>query len=138
MILRCRAAGHSRLCSLALTALLALAALGCQGRGDVSGKVTSRGKPLVFGTILFVGSDGILRQSNLAKDGSYAVHGVRTGEARVAVHSPNPRRITVLEGPPYPNVPGWFAIPKHYESIDTSGLTYTIKGGSNMIDIELK
>jgi len=136
--LSCRAPGPSRCRTLALSAPLALAALRCQGRGDVSGKITFQGKPVVFGTILFVGSDGILRQSNIEKDGSYAVRGVRTGEARVAVHSPNPRRITVLEGPAYPDVPGWVALPKKFESIDTSGLTYTVHRGSNMIDIELK
>jgi hypothetical protein len=61
---------------------LALGAAGCQGTGDVSGKVTFQGKPLVFGTVLFEGSNGALRQGNIEKDGSYVVSGVATAEAK--------------------------------------------------------
>ncbi|HEV3260307.1 MAG TPA: hypothetical protein VG013_25860, partial [Gemmataceae bacterium] len=41
--------------------LLVIIAVGCQGKGDVSGKVTYKDKPLVFGTVLFEGNDGSLR-----------------------------------------------------------------------------
>jgi hypothetical protein len=125
--------------------LLALAA-GCQGKGDVSGTVTYEGRPLVFGTVLFEGSDGGLRQSNIGTDGSYTVRGVATGEAKVAVSSLNPNSSDFIaiqrEGgkkpPPRPEVRGWFPIPKKYDAPYTSGLTYPIKRGENKIDIELK
>ncbi len=123
-------------------ALLALTAIGC--RGNVSGKVTYKDKPVVFGTVLIQGRDG-LRQGNIAPDGTYSVRDVATGEARVAVNSPNPKGIQLYPNKnpqykqePYPDVPGWFALPKHYEAVESSGLTYTIKGGSNTINIELK
>jgi hypothetical protein len=67
---------------------------------------------------------------------------VSTGEAHVAVNSPNPKGITLLskkkEPVSYPEVPGWFAIPAEYRTPAKSGLVYTIKGGENKIDIELK
>jgi hypothetical protein len=124
--------------------LLAALILGCGGRGDVSGKVFYHSKPLVFGTVLIQGSDGIPRQGNIEQDGSYYVSAVATGEAGVAVNSPNPKSITLTyknpnkKPEPYPDVKGWFSIPKQYEKPSTSGLIYTIKRGENNIDIELK
>ena len=125
---------------------LALVAAGCQGKGDVSGKVTFEGKPLVFGTVLFEGSDGSLRQGNIERDGSYSVSGVATGEAKVAVSSLNPtssdfqriQREGRPQPPPQPEIRGWFPIPDQYDAPYKSGLTYTIKPGPNTINIELK
>src|SRR5438105_1766209 len=71
-------------------ALLALAAAGCGGRWDVSGKVSYQGKPLVWGSVQFEGSDNLIKQANLNPDGTYSVTGVATGEAKVAVSSINP------------------------------------------------
>src|SRR5262245_15296898 len=82
-------------------------------------------------------------QSGRVADGSYTVRDLAVGEARVAVNSPNPRSIVLVPNKdpskkqePYPDVPGWFAIPAKYENQDTSGLTITIKGGWNKIDLE--
>ena len=125
--------------------LLALVAAGCGGRGDVSGTVSYKGKPLVFGTVLFEGSDGSLRQGNIASDGSYFVSGVAPGEAKVAVSSQNPKssdfvplvRESGKPRPPKPEVKGWFPIPEKYDTPFKSGLTYTVKRGANKIDIKL-
>jgi hypothetical protein len=124
----------------------ASAAVGCGGRGDVTGKVTYRGRALVWGTVQFEGSDGMLRQGNIKGDGTYSVQGVAAGEAKVAVSSINPSSADfqprVVEGkappPPRPKVEGWFPIPERYDTPHKSGLTYTIKSGPNTIDIELK
>lgn len=124
--------------------LLALVVVGCSGRGDVSGKVSYNGKPVVFGTVLILAKDRS-HQGEIKTDGSYSVSGVAVGTVRVAVNSPNPKKIELypnknpeFKQDPYPDVPGWFAIPKQYEAVETSGLTYTVNGGSNTIDIELK
>jgi hypothetical protein len=131
---------------LALPGVVLLAtAIGCQGRGDVSGKVTYNSKPLVFGTVLVHGQDG-LRQGAIQRDGSFTVRGVKVGEARVAINSPNPKSIQLIppkpvvktKQEPFPEAPGWFRIPNKYEDVKTSGLTYTVRGGSNAFDIELK
>ena len=126
-------------------AVLALAA-GCGGRGDVSGKVTYQGKPLVWGTVQFECSDGMLKQSNINSDGTYSVHGLATGKAKVAVSSINPKSSDFqprqAEGrpppPPRPEVKGWFPIPDKYDTPHQSGLFYAINSGPNTIDIDLK
>jgi hypothetical protein len=123
--------------------VLAALLVGC-GRGNMSGKVTFNSKPVVFGTVLVHGKDG-LRQGAIQPDGSFTVRDIAAGEARVAINSPNPKGIQLYPNKnpkykqePYPDVPGWFPIPKQYEDVQTSGLKYTIRGGSNAIDIELK
>jgi hypothetical protein len=133
---------------LGVLAVLVLAAGGCQGKGDVSGKVSYKGKPLVWGTVTFEGKDGGLHYGNIGRDGSYSVSGVATGEAKVAVSSINPKSSDFVpmqrEGskkpppPPRPEVKGWFPIPEKYDAPYKSGLVYTIKRGENTIDIVLE
>jgi hypothetical protein len=126
--------------------LLVLAANGCGRTGDVSGKVTYKGKPLVWGTVQFEGSDKLIKQGNIESDGTYSISGVATGEALVAVSSINPKssdfQARQAEGgpppKPQPEVKGWFPIPEKYNTPFKSGLTYSIKAGENKIDIELK
>jgi hypothetical protein len=125
--------------------LLALAVAGCQSRGDVSGTVTFKDKPLVYGTVLFVCSDGASVQAMIQKDGTYSASGLAIGDAQVAVNSPNPKSIGIFttwkdpaKKPPPLEVPGWFAIPARYGDAVTSKLTVTIKGGANPFDIALK
>jgi hypothetical protein len=135
--------GGIRWSSIAGAVLVALSMVGCAGRGNVSGKVTYQNKTVPWGTILIEGSDGGHRQGSIEKDGTFYVEDLATGEAKVAVNSPNPKSITMMakgDRPPqkFPDVPGWFAIPTKYEAVDKSGLVYTIKKGENKIDIELK
>jgi hypothetical protein len=127
-------------------ALLPLVALGCAGKGDVTGRVTYKGKPLVWGTVQFEGSDRLVKQGNINPDGTYTVQGVATGEAKVAVSSINPKSSDFVpmqrEGmkppPPRPEVKGWFPIPEKYDAPYKSGLTYPVRRGENKIDIELQ
>jgi hypothetical protein len=141
-----RALVHSRWRPFVVLSFLTLVAFGCERKGDVSGKVTYKNKPLVFGTVQFEGKDGIIRSGNIERDGSYTVSGVATGETKVAVSSRNPKSsdFTPLqrEGgpklPPRPDYPGWFPIPEKYELTFKSGLIYAIKSGANTINIELE
>jgi hypothetical protein len=142
---RCSAPSRSFFRSTTALVLLPLAALGCAGKGDVSGRVTYNGKPLVWGTVQFEGSDKILKQGNINSDGTYTVQGVATGEAKVAVSSINPNssdfQVRQAEGgpapKPRPQVKGWFPIPNKYDAPHTSGLTFPVKRGENKHDIEL-
>jgi hypothetical protein len=125
---------------------LALLTFGCAGRGDVSGKVTYHGKPLVWGTVQMEGSDNLLRQGVINSDGTYVVRNLAAGEARVAVSSINPKSgdfQPIIKGtqkppPPRPEVKGWFPIPQEYQDISKPKLTFTVKSGQNTWDIELK
>jgi hypothetical protein len=129
-----------------VSALLALLALGCGGRGDVSGKVTYKGKPLVWGTVQIEGSDKLVKQGNISSDGTYNVQGVAAGEAKVAVNSLDPTS-AAFQARQSPNAPtpkrrpeikGWFPIPEQYQDLSKPKLSYTVKSGQNTIDIELK
>jgi hypothetical protein len=130
----------------AALAFLALAAVGCGGRGDVSGKVSYQGKLLVFGTVQFEASDKTIKQANIEPDGSYSIPGVPVGEAKVAVSSDNPKGSNFQplqrEGQPppkpLPEVKGWFPIPPGYQDLSKPKLTYTVNRGKNTYDIELK
>ena len=143
-----RSAPARRLFSRAalVAALVTLLTLGCGGRGDVSGKVTYNGKPLVFGTVQFEASDKTIKQANIEPDGSYSIPGVPVGEAKVAVSSDNPRssafqplqREGLPPPKPMPEVVGWFPIPTKYQDLSNPKLTYTVKGGNNTYDIDLK
>jgi hypothetical protein len=127
-------------------ALVTLLTLGCGGRGDVSGKVTYQGKPLVFGTVQMEGSDNLLRQGVINSDGTYAVRNVAAGEARVAVSSQNPNSSDfkpIIKGgqkppPPRPPVKGWFPVPEGYQDISKPKLTFKVNSGQNTWDIDLK
>jgi hypothetical protein len=112
----------------------------------VSGKVSYKGKPLVFGTVQFEASDKTFKQGNIDRDGSYFIEGVPAGLAKVAVNSPNPKsgdfQPLQREGrpppPPRPQIPGWFPIPAEYQDLSKPRLTYTVRSGPNTFDIELK
>jgi hypothetical protein len=142
----CSAPVRSFIRPVVAVALVALAATGCGGRGDVSGKVTYKGKPLVWGTVQFEGSDNVVKQGNINNDGTYSVCGVATGEARAAVSSINPKSSDFQQRMPVrapranarTEVKGWFPIPEKYDTPFKSGLTYTVKRGQNTIDIDLK
>jgi hypothetical protein len=135
---------------VAASTLLACAVLGCQGRGDVSGMVMFQKKPLVFGTVMVVGSDGQIHQGNINADGSYTVTGVSLGEARIAVNSRAPDAPVVRKSE-YKEDPNsetarqraalkaqWFPIPAKYGDPNTSGLTLEVKRGTNAHPIELE
>jgi len=122
------------------------AGAGCARQGDVTGKVTQNGKALVWGTVQFEGSDHLIKQGNIDPDGTYFVEGVATGEAKVAVSSINPQSADFQqrrgEGRPPPKprpvVKGWFPISEQYSDLSKAKLSYTIKGGQNKFDIDLK
>jgi hypothetical protein len=77
---------------LVVLPFLALAS-GCSpGVCDVSGKVTYQGKPVVCGTVIFVGPDGMTKAANINQDGTYLVKAVGVGHARVGVVSQDPAR----------------------------------------------
>jgi hypothetical protein len=59
---------------------------------DVTGTITHRGKPVVCGSVIFVGPDGMTKVSNLSHDGTFRVTGVGVGRAQVAVISQDPAR----------------------------------------------
>jgi hypothetical protein len=56
----------------------------------VSGKVTHKGRPVVYGTVTAIGSDQATYYATIQLDGTYSVPGVPVGPAKFAVYSPDP------------------------------------------------
>src|SRR5262245_4477953 len=85
-------------------ALLALSMIpGCGAKtGDVTGKVYYKGKVVTSGFVTMVGSDGISRQTEISEDGTYKIANVPTGDAKVAISSPNPDLAKGPGGRPQP------------------------------------
>lgn len=70
---------------------LVLVLSGCGGgTSKVRGKVTHKGKPVVWGTVTLVGQDGIYRDGDIDLNGNYEIADVPTGPVKIAVNSPNP------------------------------------------------
>jgi hypothetical protein len=127
--------------------------VGCSAStGEVTGTVSCRGKSVTSGTVMIVGSDGLVYYGSIEDDGSYCVFKVPTGLAKMAVLSPGPEMIGLHI--PIPAKPGferkavprtfrgdpkkWFPLSDKYREFDTSGLTVTVTGGVNEHDISLE
>jgi hypothetical protein len=149
--------------------LATLCANGCGGaHGNVSGKVTSRGQPVVIGSVVMIGSDTIPLTGAIDANGNYAIPDVPAGLVQVGVVSPDPgipaKRASVMAIIAKANAKGkasgkgdiadmaspgvaadaarakkkWVRLPKDVEFPDRSGITTTIQSGENTFHIELK
>jgi hypothetical protein len=79
---------------LAVLLLCALPFVEFPGGTTLTGTVTSRGKPVVFGTVTVLTADNRTFFVPIRADGTYTLKGLPTGVAKVAVSSPNPRPVT--------------------------------------------
>jgi hypothetical protein len=116
--------------SLILAATLMLAGCG-PGRGDVSGIVYFKNKPLDGGTITFYDEYNGVASSAIKQDGSYAVTHVATGTAKIAVASPMAIRMTGIP------VAETKQVPPKYADREKSGLTCKVVSGTQEHKVEL-
>jgi len=135
--------------------LLSSTCAGCSSKGIVSGKVTYRGKPLPAGTVIFVTQAGGGFSANI-RDGEYRVERLPEGPAKIAVSTPANTAhlkglIAKMQPPPEmrkkarPDQPAeeppadvpTVQIPARFQDPEKSGLTYTVKSGSQKYDIDL-
>jgi hypothetical protein len=135
-----------------------LLAVGCSGKGVVSGKVQYKGKPVLGGSVSLIPATGGAMSSPIEEDGSYTIRDVPPGTAKITVETESFR-------PPVPprGVPGvsseymkksleqmnpgmndpqrakrYVQIPAEYSDPDKSNLTCTVKGGKQEHNIDLK
>jgi hypothetical protein len=124
------------------TAALVLA--GCSRSGlesSVAGSVTLDGKAMTLGGVVFVPEPGRGNPSagTIGRDGNYVLKtsnapGLNAGKYRVSVNAldtPNPPPGVRDTTPPKQ------LVPEKYTNIETSGLEYEVKPGSNTINIDL-
>ena len=138
-----------------LAAVVMLSSAGCGPApvGVVTGEVAYKGKPVVYGSVMVIGSGKLPHYGEIKPEGNYTVEGVPLGDARLTVTSPDPR-IPAPSGPdkstgksvqdtvdtswrPAVDARKWFAIPSKYGDPAHSGLTIQVKAGSNRYDIAL-
>jgi hypothetical protein len=125
---------------------LALASAGCEPtKTTASGTVTFRDKPVTWGSIALVASDGVTYPGVLQADGSFRIPGVPVGPARVLVRNPDEppvvkRRVTQVPGPfaddrkvspflPAGPVEERAVIPEKYADPARSGLSVEVRPG---------
>jgi hypothetical protein len=132
--------------------LLLLIALmtGCGRSTTASGTVAFRGRPVIHGSVIFVGADKVAHSGVIAADGVYTVENLLPGSFSVAVVSRDPSHgRSILRGHKSESSGnagpagkaksnGWFPLPSQYESAATSGLSCTLGAGKVKYDIELK
>ena len=78
---------------LVVILLCALPFVELPGATTLTGRVTSQGKPVVFGTVTVITSDQRAHSVPIQPDGTYALKGVPRGPVKVAVSSPNPQPV---------------------------------------------
>ncbi len=143
----------------ALSTLCALAGCGGSGSGTVEGRVTLDGRPVAAGRVSFRSADGKnTAVAKIAPDGSYRVLDVPCDAMRVSVNPLDKFERIKLQrdaggakskgearGPEAQAKQSDIAealeaamnVPEKYRNPDTSGLTLTVKSGTNTYDIEI-
>jgi hypothetical protein len=118
---------------------------GCGGtyNSHAEGTVTLDGKPLSFGWVAYhAKSGGPAAYSPIEANGSYSIRtgsevGLPSGDYQVTVTANEaPTQMKSKDGGPMPT--GKQITPAWYGSKDMSGLTVSVKPGSNTINLELK
>jgi hypothetical protein len=137
------------LAPVALLALLLAALSGCHNaRSKVYGKVTFKGEAVPSGTVVFYGAGDQVANAALLPDGTYEATEVPFGEVKVAVTTPpppDPKAAERLKNNPYVKMRGVVIkqenvvpVPRKYNLPGTSGISLTVKQGSQPFDITLK
>jgi len=138
-----------------LILLLTVTGCGASKFADVQGKVTYRGKPVVYGTVVVVGADQMPRYGTIRLDGTYTIKKVPVGPARFGVNSPDPfyeppasaqakadalerQQKAGLETPVKPPKGAWFRIPGHYGDPRTSNLSAEVVAPEVTVDLTLQ
>jgi hypothetical protein len=136
----------------ALAAALLVSACGCgKPGGTVNGRISYRGHPVTYGSVILVSADGTSHSGSIKPDGSYTVNRVPPGAVKIGVVGRDPaKRRTVLEGgqrlsradkgaaaKKHPDEI-WFPLPRKLEDPETSGLSCNVTPGRVDHIIDLK
>ncbi len=107
--------------------------------GEISGTVTTDGKPVTAGTVKFFPEKGDPVVASLGADGTYRATGIPLGKARISIETvefknltpPPPGMAKQMSGPRTKYVP----IPAKYEKPESSELSIEVEKGTKTFDI---
>jgi hypothetical protein len=149
MAQRIDGSGQRLLCICTLLVLMQ-ASLGCSRTGTVSGTVKFKDRPLRAGTVIFHCQDGIVLRAPIDKNGTYSLPAAPLGPVQITVVIPRTRQLNMsTEGAPVfkdlkqadkaepEDSTEQIAIPLKYRDPETSGLSFTVEGGSQTKDLDL-
>jgi len=121
------------------------------GKATLTGRVTYQGRPVIWGSVLLVSSDGKSASGPIDSDGSFRVEDAPPGPVSVAVVSHDPlvqhwatglktTRVrptaSIFSAAPVDRQ-RWFPLPPQYEEPASSGVTLLLSKGANQLDITL-
>ena len=130
-----------------LPLVLALLVCGCaRSSGNITGKVTYKGKPLAGCQIVFFDEMNQSKTDEIKADGSYSVSKVATGKAKIALLVPMNIQMKGMDIPGAGKAaaekaggPDRFpTLPAKYGDKDNSGLICEVKAGDQQHDITLE
>jgi hypothetical protein len=142
---------------LLLPTLMMLAGCG-GGKGDVSGKVTYDGKPVLAGRVTFLCETGNkISVVGAIKDGVYTIASCPSGPVKISVETFPPARAANPDATPpgvpkgamagfkppensesFASPPGQYVqLPPRYTDPEKSGLAYTVTGGKQDHPLDL-
>ena len=122
---------------------------GCsQAKAKVTGKVSYNGEAVPVGTVAFYGPGDQVASAAIQPDGNYEAIGVPLGEVKVTVTTPPPpdpnaaerlkKNPMIMERGRAITQEKVVSVPRKYSLPGTSGISLTVKGGSQPFDITLK
>jgi len=126
--------------------------------GDLTGHVTYKERLLSFGWVKLLGSDGLFRDAKIEAGGTYRFSGVPVGEAKFTVSCVDPKIQDAVRGligkrgdgndkkpteqgalkPAEDPFAKYYLVPREYEDVTKTKLTFELQPGPNTFDINLK
>ena len=99
----------------------------------MSGIVTYKDRAVTSGTIVVLNPDGLATiKGAIHPDGSYSIEGIKRGQVKIAVLSPDPTPSQKRKQT------GWFPLPRSLGNPGTSGLEVNVTTSSIQHDIKAK
>ena len=138
--------------ALGVLIICSAAFVGSVPRAKVTGRVTYRGHPVIWGSVVVAAKDGRVAEGPINPDGTYTVESAPAGVVAIGVVSRDPLvqtwqtnirqsrdRVTAKSFGKSPvDRKKWFPLPPQLEQPENSGLSLTLQKGDNEFNIELQ
>lgn len=146
----------SRAAAVVVGLVVTFPAAGCgKSYADLTGRVTYRGRPVVYGVVSVVASDHMTYYGTIQTDGTYSVRHIPVGPVRLGVYSPDPyfelpfppavkakieeaRKASPMNDLPKPPKGQWFRIPAKYADPTLSPLAGEVTSPASVVDCNLE